>query len=361
VRTLSLIGLAGTLLIGCNETYLVIDNDSVPGIDAGTVTGRVCDPSGRTWLPDAVAYTHLYDADGSIYDTRIAYSDRDGYWYMDELPGEREYTFYVQYGDTIVDQQTVWVGDGEAIRFDEPDCFDPLQLDVAVVTGDYDDFQLVLNNMGFANYQLIDGLTEGEITDFLSDADAMAQFDIIFFNGGHVEDNVIYVTEDEETGETPDSTATDLAMANIRAYVEGGGSIYASDWAYDVVELGWPDRIDFVGDDSLTDAAQLGEYDLINAAVSDQSMARFLDANYIEVQYDLPVWPPIQSISESVSVHLTGSIEYKVGANAYTLSAVPLMVSFTAGEGKVAFSTFRVAKNASTDMIMVLQYMMYNL
>jgi hypothetical protein len=361
VRNLSLIAFLAATLTGCSDNSFFVKNEQVPGINPGSVTGRVCDPSGRTWLADAVAYTHLYDSQGQVYDTRIAYSDRDGYWYMEELPGEREYTFYVQHGDTILDEQTVWVGDGETVRFDEPDCFDPLQLDVAVITGDYDDFQLVLNNMGFANYQLIDGLTEGEVSDFLGDADAMAQFDIIFFNGGFTEENVIYVTEDEETGEMPDSTLTDAAMANIRAYVEGGGSIYASDWAYDVVELGWPDRIDWVGDDAVTDAAQLGEYDLINAAVSDASMASFLGANYIEVEYDLPVWPPIQSVSDSVSVHLTGSIDYKVGSNSYTLSAVPLMVSYTAGEGKVAFSTFRVAKNASTEMIMVLQYMMYNL
>ena len=41
--------------------------------------------------------------------------------------------------------------------------------------------------------------------------------------------------------------------------------------------------------------------------------------------------------------------------------AVPLLASFSSGEGKVVFSTFRVAKNSSCDIMQVLQYMMYNL
>ncbi len=39
----------------------------------------------------------------------------------------------------------------------------------------------------------------------------------------------------------------------------------------------------------------------------------------------------------------------------------PLLVSFNAGDGKVVFSTFRVARNADVAMTQTLQYMMYNL
>jgi len=66
-------------------------------------------------------------------------------------------------------------------------------------------------------------------------------------------------------------------------------------------------------------------------------------------------------VSDTVSVHLTGTIDYREGTTIYTLTAVPLMVSFTSGEGKVAFATFRVAKNASADVMLALQYMMYSL
>ena len=73
------------------------------------------------------------------------------------------------------------------------------------------------------------------------------------------------------------------------------------------------------------------------------------------------LWPPIEGVADSVSIHLTGSIDYRQGINIFTLSNSPLLVSFTSGDGKVAFSTFRVAKNADSDVILTLQYMMYSL
>lgn len=340
-------------LVGCSESTFYVKDDVPPGLDDGQIRGRVCSADGRNWQADAMAYTNLIDSEGRLYETAIAYTDLDGYFQLTDLPAEQEYTVYVTYGADYLLEQTVWVGDGEVVELDTPDCFDPLELDVAVVSGDYDDFQLVLSNMGFANYEVIDGLDNSELTGFLLDPDAMSQYDIIFFNGGFIEEGIIYGGDDK--------TLTTQVMSNIVEYVEAGGAIYASDWAYDVVEQGWPDAINFVGTDDEPDAAQLGEYGFVTAAVSDSAMAEWLGSNYIDVEYDLPVWPPVESIDSAVSVHLTGTIDYREGTSTYTLSSVPILVSFSAGEGRVTFSTFRVAKNASTDMMLVLQYMMYNL
>ena len=341
------------LLVGCSDTTFFTKDDAQAGVAAGEIRGRVCSADGRNWQADAMAYTNLIDAEGNLYDTKIAYTDLDGNFQLDELPGESEYRVLVQYGsDTLLDT-TVFVSDGESVELETPDCFDPLELDVAVISGNYDDFQLVLSNMGFANYALIDGLDTDELADFLLDTDAMSQYDIIFFNGGFEEVGTIYGGDDD--------AKTTAVMDNIREYVTSGGSIYVSDWAYDVVEQGWPDTIDFVGDDDEPDAAQLGEYDFVTAAVSDAAMADWLGSNYVDIEYDLPVWPPIENVSSSVSVHRIGTIDYREGTSTYTLSSVPLLVSFSSGEGRVTASTFRVAKNASTDMLLVLQYMMYNL
>ncbi len=357
----ALLALAGIAAIhtGCTEqSFFVGKDDPMPGVEPGEVIGRVCDPSGRTWLPDAVAYTHVLSTDGSrILDTRYAYTDRDGYWYMDDLPAERTYTFYVQYGSEVLESFDLFIDDSDSIKLEEPDCFDPLALDVAIVTGDYDDFSLVLNNLGFANYQLIDGQNETEMVDFLSDETALSQFDMVFFNGGHIEEDVFYDEDDDIDG----TTQIAAVVSNLQAYVDNGGVVYGSDWAYDVIEAGWPDRIDWVGTDGTPNDAQVGDYALVEAAVSDASLADWLGSNYIDVEYDLAVWPPIEDTTGSVSTHLAGNVDYRLGTNVYTLSAVPLLVSFTSGEGKVVFSTFRLARNSSTDMMLVLQYMMYNL
>ncbi|HCH64867.1 MAG TPA: hypothetical protein DFR83_18825, partial [Deltaproteobacteria bacterium] len=82
----------------------------------------------------------------------------------------------------------------------------------------------------------------------------------------------------------------------------------------------------------------------------------------IDIEYDLPVWPPIESVDENaVTTHLEGNVSYRIGTETYELVDAPLLVSFTSGEGKVVFSTFRVAKNGTSEMMEILQYMMYYL
>jgi len=297
-------------------------------------------------------YTHLFDPSGHLYETRLVYTDRDGRWILEELPPEYTYQIFVQYGDDIIETHEAYVGDEDAVSIEEPDCFDPLTLNVAVVTGDYDDFDIVLERMGFANYTLVDGLTESETQDFFGDLDGMLQYDVVFVNGGFVEEGVISSEDDSHL----------LYLQNIRDYVSAGGALYASDWAYDVVELGWPERLDFAGDDTIIDDAQVGEYGLVTSNIVDASLSDWLDSSTLTVEYDLPVWPPIESVDEAaVTTHLEGSVTYRIGTETYSLTEAPLLVSFTSGEGKVVFSTFRVAKNGTSEMMEILQYMMYYL
>lgn len=353
MRTLFL-ALVAVAAVGCTENVIVVDEEPEYVPVPASIQGRVCDPSGRTWLADALAYTNITDDSGKIVDIRKAYSDRDGYWLLDELPPNQEYTIFVQYGSDILMEEVLYVTDDEHIELDEPECFDPLALDIAIVTGDYDDVQLVLESMGFSNYTLIDGTDAQTLLTFLSDVENLRQYDVVFFNGGHVEDGVIY-------DRNPDNTVDDAIRANLDTYVQEGGSVYASDWSYDVVEQTWPDYIDFLGDDEEPDAAQLGDYAMVTASVTDESLSSFLGKTQLEVEYDLPVWPPVTTVEPYVSIHITGTVEYREGQNSYTLASVPLLVSFSAGSGRVAYSTFRVAANNNDDMILTLQYMMHDI
>lgn len=352
LRNLFVIGVFASLM-GCNESsFFVKDDLELEGPKPGSVEGRVCDPSGRTWLADAKVYTHLFSPSGHLYETRLVYTDRDGRWILEELPPEYTYQIFVQYGDDIIETHEAYVGDEDVVYIEEPDCFDPLTLNVAVVKGDYDDFDLVLERMGFANYTLVDGLLASDAQDFFGDLEAMGQYDLIFVNGGFVEEGVI----------TSEDGSHEIYLQNIRDYVSGGGAIYASDWAYDVVELGWPERLDFAGDDTVIDDAQVGEYDLVTSNIVDASLSSWLDSPTIDIEYDLPVWPPIESVDEAaVTTHLQGNVSYRIGTETYALVDAPLLVSFTSGEGKVVFSTFRVAKNGTSEMMEILQYMMYYL
>jgi hypothetical protein len=75
----------------------------------------------------------------------------------------------------------------------------------------------------------------------------------------------------------------------------------------------------------------------------------------------LPVWPAIEGTDSTVGVHLTGTIEYRVGTSVYPLTAVQLLASFTSGSGKVVDPAFRTARNADADVMRTMQYMMYSL
>ncbi len=349
----SFIGL-GLVLAGCNEYQVTIEQPNVYEPENGSISGRVCSPDGSEWLADAMAYTNIYNHKGKIQDVRVSYSDRDGYWFLDDLSPNREYAVYLQHGSEVLGREDVWVGDGEAIKLKEPSCFDPVSLNIALITGSYDDIHLVLQNMGFANYTLIDGSDSGVLEDFLTDPANLAQFDILFFNGGHHEQDIFYTTN-------VGNHVPEAVVQNLQEFVSAGGSVYASDWSYDVIEAAWPEAIDFLGDDKQPNAAQLGEYDLIKAKVTDEYLSQFLGKTDVNIEYDLPVWPPITSVEGYVSIHLTGTVRYREGTSTYTLASVPLLVTFAGGEGRVGFATFRVAANHDADMVLLLQYMMHEL
>jgi hypothetical protein len=312
-----------------------------------------------------MAYTNVV-RDGVLQETRVSYSDRDGFWLLEDLPGELTYEVFVQHGSEILFDEEIYVPSGKTVQLSEPDCFDPLELKVAVITGDYDDFQLVIEQMGFENYTVYDGLVTGNnvcdvcednLLNFLLAPDDMAQFDIIMFNGGHIEEDIVYDIDDGNAGDA------DAIMGNIVAYVQGGGTIYASDWAYDEIEIGWPARIDFLGKDALPNDAEIGTPQTVAATISDSALAEWLGADdgRIDIEYDLSTWPAVTSVDASVSVHLQGDVDVQLGPVSDTVPASPLLVSFTDGDGKVVYTSFRVAANASSDMLLTLQYIMYSL
>jgi len=326
-----------------------------PGVPPppGSIPGRACAPSGASWLADGLVYTNITDSAGKVIDVRRSFSDRDGYWTLPDLEPNREYTVYIQSGADVIFTETFLVRDNEDIIVPEPVCFDPQAMNIAVVAGDYDNMQRLLNQMGFINFTIIDGTNFDELKGFLTRPENLEPFDVIFLNGGHVEEGIFYSSD--VTNRTPE-----IVSVLLEEYVWNGGNVVASDWAYDDIELVWPNAIDFLGDDLEPNAAQLGEYSNFQATVTDNTLEDFMGTANVEIEYDLPVWPPMLEVEDYVSVHLRGDVSYREGTESYVLEDVPLLVSFSGGEGRVAFSTFRVAANQSEQMGLIYQYIMYN-
>jgi hypothetical protein len=99
---------------------------------------------------------------------------------------------------------------------------------VAVATGDYDQIECVLKRMGFEQFDLYNDrdpgtalpATIGEFSALIADPVKMSAYNIIVVNC---------------TKAQFEDALTPAALANLEAYVGSGGRLYATDWAYDVI------------------------------------------------------------------------------------------------------------------------------
>jgi hypothetical protein len=325
------------LLGACSEREFSVSNSIPDAARDATITGRACDPRTSQWLEGALVYTHLFDEQGTIYDTLIATTDEEGRWTL-EVAGGRTYTVYVQAGNDVIQQLEVEVDGGAELTLEEGTCFEGIQAQIAIVTGDWDDLATIFPEVGVSDWTIVNGQSGSlELLDFLTDPAALVEYDAVFLDGGLQEYGVFYGDVDD-----PNVLAV---QETLRSSARGGGILFASDWSYDVAERLWPDRMDFLGDDTVADDAQKGEPGLIPADVLDLQMAKIAGVAQVDIQYDLPVWPVIESVADDVMVHMVGHAKYRTGFDVQSLEDSPLLVSFEEGNGRVVFSTYRIAVN----------------
>lgn len=335
------------LLFGCSEQEF--NFQYVPPAPGDlSIQGRVCDPIRQTWLEGAFVYTNLYDEDNDVvYDTRTDTTDADGIYVLDALNGDLEYEIYVQMGHDIIDQFIVTLSREADLVLPDPPCFADVDAQVVVITGTYDDLVPTLAAANVPVARVIDGQRGDELVDFLSDVANLVEYDILFFDGGHQEDGVVH-------GAGPAVTSV---QDSLRTYVEQGGVIFASDWAYDVVERLYPEKVEWVGDDAVADAAQAGEPGDVTANVTNSGLSLAVGQDTVTVRYDLAEWPVIEVVDATVDVYLQGDVVWRQGMSTYPVADAPVLIGFEQGSGNVIYSTYRAAANADGNMLAVLAAM----
>ena len=98
--------------------------------------------------------------------------------------------------------------------------------------------------------------------------------------------------------------------------------------------------------DLVPDEAQQGESGLVAGDIPDGDLADKLGSAVVEVNFDLPVWPPVISVGKGVVTHIhADTVYYREGETTLMLNNVPLLASFQAGAGRVVFSSYRLAAN----------------
>jgi len=235
--------------------------------------------------------------------------------------------------------------------------------------GYYDEIENVLAKLGFGSvdgmgrldetapfdFTLVDGSESlgdeyEDFEDFVSDPANLAQYDIIFINCGQYEQTFF---------------TNPTFVNNLRTYVDAGGSLYASDWAYDFVEVAFPESVDFEGNDAQTNSAAVGESGPMTAQVSDPALATALGGSTVSLNYDLPQWVVPTSAAGNARVLVTGNasaFNYQT-FQTYNVPNAPLAVQFHFGQngGSVIYTSFHNEQQSTQDMDLILSYMVFEL
>lgn len=346
-RIVSLFALSvfSLLASACNDNALAVKPEPTPAPGMGDVEGRVCGPAGDVWLADASVY--VIRPDDSVNSTT---TDLDGNFTLTDVNAGSQ-TIFIEKGSFSTSVQ-VDVVDGQTTELPEPACVDAGSAHVAVVTGDWDNIETVLAGVGISDVTMYDGLngTHPSDHDLIGDLDLLSSYDIVFLNCGQYEQ---------------DFFTNALYVNNLRMYVDAGGSLYASDWAYDFVEIAFPDSVEFEGNDSQQNAAAVGESGPMSANVADPALATALGGTTVSLNYDLPQWVIPTSAAGNSRVLVTGNASAFNYATfqTYNVPNAPLAVQFHFGSngGSVIYTSFHNEQQSTQDMDLILNYMIFEL
>lgn len=348
MRSILLFSLLGA--VACEQDNTLSHVADIYGQGEGSISGRVCDPESVLWLEGASIYTHIIDTSGELRDVRETLSDVDGNWKLENM-ADGVYTVYVQYGSTTLDMFDATVENGRDTEVQNEGCASSADVEVAVVTGDFDDFDAVLKEAGIGGAHEVDGQTGAELLQFLQNPDEMGKYDAIFFAGGHLEDGIFYSLDGS------DDADVEIVLANLKDYVTKGGVLFASDWSYDVIEETWPSQIDFLGDGS-PDSAQVGEPGLYVCDINNNGLQDDVGSDTVKMNLDLDAWPVVDSVADDAKALLSGDATWRQGMETDVEKSSPILVEFESGKGKVVFTPFRMSANLDGPRLKVVKWIL---
>lgn len=148
-----------------------------------------------------------------------------------------------------------------------------------------------------------------------------------------------------------------IVISTLRDFVLGGGTLYASDQSYDVIEALFPEKVDWYRNDDLASDAEYGIDGLINASVVDPGLLGYLQQDQpnqssVAINFAYQTWAVIQQVDPSVQVYLRANVPACSDGDActgqLTLPDTPLTLRFPVGTngGQVIFTSFHVETRA---------------
>ena len=347
--------LAAVALGGCNCGLAPLSHIVGPG----SIVGRVCDPGEGKGVYGADVYV-VAGKDGHKVSTL---SDADGQFDLTDVP-PGTYTVYVERGSFSTTVESVVVTEGAVTTLDESTCIAPTVSKLLVVSG-HDSVESVLQRLGYFNFSLIDShfrdhtsTTPSWFVQAFSDLATIEQNDIVFINCGPHE----WALDDA------DPQAVDHALANLRAYVAQGGSLYVSDWAYDILERLYPDAATWYGHDYTEDSAQKAIAQTFVGHIASPDLAAAMGSATVSLAFEQSQVAVAVSLGPTATALITADVDVKVSRNnTDTLTNVPVLFEVhpadlaPGSKGRVIYTSFHNGPNNTADMDAVLRAIVFTL
>jgi hypothetical protein len=350
----------------CDEDPTQASCQPPPDCTPGTVTGRVCAPDAKTFVAGAEVFS-TGECGGQPFSAH-AVADADGRFTLTLPEGERTLlavsgSFQRSYKTTIAKAATTALPDDTL-------CFGSKAAKLAVITGLGDKIETLLTTLGL-EFDLYNGKdaafsAAGGGKGLLTDPDKLAQYDVVFIDCGAGRNN----------GKLDLGSDSQKIGANLKAFVENGGSLYASDWAFLYVHLAfsevrWRTKSGTVA--LPFDTTELMGYapQTIDATVLDQPLASYLRKDAVTVAFppnNSVHWGLIDSVSGTASVLIKGDAKLCDGSKTCAGSrgvarGAPLAVLLdrTIGQpgGAVIYTSFH--NKDTPDSAEILKYLIFKL
>lgn len=274
------------------------------GTGCGDLSGRICGLDGSGPAAGVTVYVNTPAGRQS------ATTDAAGDYYLTCIPGGT-YQVTAESGSWST-QFSAMVTDGRETSVSGQNCLDPNSAEVAVVWGEWDQIQNILTTLNVPHTFY----GENDQADLLEDLNELMRYDVVFLNCGFDE---LLVT-------------SGTGLMNLRTFVAMGGSVYASDWAYDAIEIAWPSFVDYHQDDAVpNDAQSAGNFNgVVN--IVEPSLRRAIGRQGVTIT---SCCTGVEAAGPGTTVYLEGD-RYNDGGQH------PFFVSFSpaAGAGTVMYTDF---------------------
>ncbi len=337
VKVKGIIFLIGVIiLIGCKK------EETTSPIIGGAVEGYIATKNGKFPLGGI----HVYIKETPDKNT---YSNSEGYFKIGGIE-KGEKTLVISSGSIKV-EKAINIQEGKTVTISDKN--NPIklgsELKIAVVYGTYDRIQEILDTIGFRQsytpdtgaYVVFDNVLEFLKSSYLND------FNICFINCGALDEDTLYYNSD--------------LKQKLITWISGGHSLYASDWAYTVIEACFPDYIDFFSNDTFPGSARQGHDGIIPATIQNEELKHHLGKKNVLINFNLPGWAIIDNVNSNLGLETWITADTIFVYPDQHRQNVPIMVHFIYNEGRVLYTSFHNEPQVTDDMVKILIRVIYGL